>query len=63
MKIMMIESRYKGKIDLSRLDCKKLPKRIGLATTVQFLDYVDEINQFLSKNGIEVFVDKMRQKY
>ena len=63
MKIMMVEGRYKGKIDLSKLDCKMLPKKIGLATTVQFLDYVEEIKEFLSKNGIEAFIDKMRQKY
>jgi len=63
MKIMMVEGRYKGEIDLSNLDTNVLPKRIGLATTVQFLDYVDEIKQFLQSKGKEIFVDKMRQKY
>ena len=47
MKIMMVEGRYKGEIDLSKLSIDILPKNIGLATTVQFLDYVDEIKQFL----------------
>lgn len=63
MKIMMVEGRYKGKIDLSQLDIKLLPKIIGLATTVQFLDYVDDIKNHLEANGITVFVDRMRQKY
>ena len=63
MKIMMVESRYKGKINLSKLDTSILPKTIGLATTVQFLDYVDEITKFLQENGKIIFVDKMRQKY
>ena len=63
MKIMMVEGRYKGEIDLSNLDTNVLPKKIGLATTVQFLDYVDEIKQFLQSKGKEIFVDKMRQKY
>ena len=63
MKIMMVEGRYNGEIDLSNLDADVLPKKIGLATTVQFLDYVDGIKQFLQSKGKEIFVDKMRQKY
>lgn len=63
MKIMMVEGRYTGAINLSGLDTKLLPKKIGLATTVQFLNYVDEIKQFLKDNGKEVYIDKMRQKY
>ena len=63
MKIMMVESRYKGKINLSNLDTEALPKNIGLATTVQFLDFVGEIIQYLESKGKKVYVDKMRQKY
>ena len=63
MKIMMVESRYKGKISLSNLDAGTLPKKVGLATTVQFLDYVDEIKAFLEKSGKIIFSDKIRQKY
>ena len=63
MKIMMVEGRYKGDINLSNLDTSVLPKSIGLATTVQFLDYVDEIKQYLESKGAIVFADRMRQKY
>ena len=63
MKIMMVEGRYKGKINLSNLDTDALPKSIGLATTVQFLDFVDEIRQYLESNGKTILVDKIRQKY
>ena len=63
MKIMMVESRYKGKINLSNLDASALPKNIGLATTVQFLEFVDEIKELLEKNGKTIFVDKIKQKY
>ena len=63
MKIMMVEGRYKGKMNLSKLDAAILPVNIGLATTVQFLDYIDEIKQYLEKNGKNVFVDKVKQKY
>ena len=63
MKIMMVEGRYTGPIDLSRLDTSALPEKIGLATTVQFLGHVDEIKEFLGKKGKIVFADKIRQKY
>ena len=63
MKIMMIEGRYKGKINLSGLDVSILPKNIGLVTTVQFLDFVDEIKKYLESNGKHIFIDKIRQKY
>ena len=63
MKIMMVESRYKGKINLSNLDANILPEKIGLATTVQFLDFVDEIKNYLESKGKIIFIDKIRQKY
>jgi len=63
MKIMMVEGRYTGEIDLSNLDAKQLPRKIGLATTVQFLNHVDEIKKFLQDSGKEIYIDKMRQKY
>ncbi|MBI2542507.1 diphthamide synthesis protein [Candidatus Woesearchaeota archaeon] len=63
MKIMMVEGRYKGKIDLSNLDAGALPRTIGLATTVQFLDYFDEIREYLESRGKTIFADKLRQKY
>ena len=63
MKIMMVEGRYKGEINLSNLDTSALPKNIGLATTVQFLDFIDEIKNYLESNGKIIFVDKLRQKY
>ncbi len=63
MKIIMVEGRYKGKINLDNLDASVLPKKIGLVTTAQFLDYIDEIKQHLENNGKIVFVDKIKQKY
>ena len=63
MKIMMVEGRYKGEINLSNLDADALPKTIGLATTVQFLDFVDEIRRYLESKDKVVFADKIRQRY
>lgn len=59
----MVEARYKGPIDLSQLEADKLPEKIGLVTTVQFLDYVNEIINFLESHNKIVFTDKQRQKY
>ncbi|MEK6983451.1 MAG: diphthamide synthesis protein [Nanoarchaeota archaeon] len=63
MNIMMVESRYTGEIDLSNLNASELPNNIGLVTTVQFLDYVEEIKKFLEKNGKKVFIGRINQKY
>ena len=63
MKLMMVEGRYKGKIDLSNLDTSMLPGTVGLATTVQFLDYIDEITNYIESKGIKIFIDRARQKY
>lgn len=59
----MVESRYKGKINILNLDTSVLPKNIGLATTVQFLDFVDEIKQYLEGREKIIFIDKIKQKY
>lgn len=37
MKVIFAEARYKGKIKLIDAELDKLPKRIGLASTIQFL--------------------------
>lgn len=63
MKIMMVEGRYKGEIDLSSLDAAILPERIGYVTTVQFLDYNDKIKNFLEGKGKKVIIGKGRQIY
>ena len=49
MKTLFIESKYKGKINLNKIKIDKLPKRLGLITTVQFVDYLNKIKNFLEK--------------
>jgi 2-(3-amino-3-carboxypropyl)histidine synthase len=61
METLFLEAKYKGKIDLSKIKLGELPKRIGLITTVQFVDYLDEIKEFLKDK--EVMVGKGKQKY
>ena len=60
---MMVEGRYEGEIDLSNLDAGILPENIGYVTTVQFLDYNDEIKAFLESKGKKVLMGKKRQIY
>jgi 2-(3-amino-3-carboxypropyl)histidine synthase len=63
MRIMMVEGRYKGEIDLSGLKPQDLPQKLGLISTVQFLDQIEEVKSALEKAGKEVFTNKLRQKY
>ncbi len=62
MKTLFIPAKYTGKVELSKINADKLPKKIGLVTTVQFLDILDDIKEHLKKNGKEVFIGKGKQK-
>ena len=59
MKQLFIEARYRGKINIKNID--KLPQKIGLATTVQFVDQLDDVKKQLK--GKKVFLGKGKQKY
>ena len=62
MKTIFIPAKYTGKVDLGKIKVDKLPKKIGLVTTAQFLDKIDEIKKYLEKNQKEIFIDKDKQK-
>jgi len=47
---------------LSKIELDKLPKKLGLITTTQFLDKTTEIIKYLEKNNKEVFIDKLKQR-
>ncbi|TKJ17672.1 hypothetical protein CEE44_04030 [Candidatus Woesearchaeota archaeon B3_Woes] len=59
MRQLFIEARYRGKIKIKNIS--KLPQKIGLATTVQFLDQLDDVKKQLK--GKKVFLGKGKQKY
>ena len=63
MKTLFIETKYNGPINLSRIKTKNLPQRLGLVTTVQFVDYLKEIKSYLEKAGKKVIIEKGSQKY
>jgi 2-(3-amino-3-carboxypropyl)histidine synthase len=61
MEKLFIEAKYTGKIAIDKKDIAQLPKNIGLATTVQFVDCLKDIKkQLIGKN---VFFDKAKQKH
>lgn len=62
MKTVFINAKYTGKVELNKIELDKLPKKIGLVTTVQFLGNIKEIISYLKNNGKEVFIDKDNQK-
>jgi len=64
MKQLFIEAKAKlDKVNLDKKDINKLPKKIGLVSTVQFVDYVKDIKRILEKNKKKCFVGNGKQKY
>ncbi|HLC96995.1 MAG TPA: diphthamide synthesis protein [Candidatus Nanoarchaeia archaeon] len=61
MKTVFMESRYTGPVNLRKLVQENLPDKIGLITTVQFLDCIPAIKKKLA--GKEVLMAKGRQAY
>src|SRR3989338_5701322 len=49
MKTEFIEAKYKGKISLGKELVNKLPSRVGLASSVQFLDQLAAIKKNINK--------------
>jgi 2-(3-amino-3-carboxypropyl)histidine synthase len=61
MKTIFIPARFNGKIELDKIELDRLPGKLGLVTTAQFLDTIKEIKTYLEKNNKEVFIDKEKQ--
>ena len=51
MEKLFLEARYKGKIVLNDSVIDKLPAKISLATTVQFIDSIEDIKKQLEAKG------------
>ena len=62
MKAVFLQTRYTGKMDLSKIELDKLPQKIGIVTTTQFLGKIDEVKKYLENNGKEAFIDKEKQR-
>ena len=59
----MLFKKYNRGINLENIDLKALPNKIGIATTVQFAHFLEEIKEFLEKNNKTVGIGKGIQKY
>jgi 2-(3-amino-3-carboxypropyl)histidine synthase len=63
MKTLFIEAKYTKKIKIKESELKKLPKKIGLQTTVQFVNHLKEIQDQLIKHDIKPILKKAKQIY
>ncbi len=64
MKTLFIEARKEIQIDEKKLSVlDKLPEKIGLLSSVQYISILDKIKKYLEKNGKKVFLEKGRLKY
>jgi 2-(3-amino-3-carboxypropyl)histidine synthase len=63
MKTLFIESKYQGSIQVGKIKPDRLPKSIGLVTTVQFADGLGKIRDYLAKKNKKVLIAKGNQKY
>ena len=63
MKTLFIEAKYEGKLDLKKIPIDKLPDKIGLISSVQFVDYLKTIKYYLEKKNKKIFLEKGKQKY
>jgi len=57
MELMFIEARYKKKVIIGKY-ISKLPSKVGLITTVQFIGQIKEVKSQLEKEGKKVFFGK-----
>jgi len=63
MKTLLLEAKWKGKIKLDEKIIKKLPKKVCLIASVQFVEYLDEIKKRLIKHNKKITIKKGKQKY
>ncbi len=63
MKTLFIEAKYKEKVKLSKEAIGKLPEKVCLVTTVQFIDSLEEIKKQLEKENKEVILKQGKSKY
>jgi len=64
MKQLFIEAKAKvDRISLAKKDINRLPKRIGIVSTVQFIDCIKDVKRILGKNKKKCVVGNGRMKY
>ena len=58
MKFMFVETKYKGKIKVPKKVIDKLPDKVGLFFTIQFIDSLDDVKKDIEKTGRTVKIMK-----
>ncbi len=56
MKLLFVPAKYISSFSLKNIQTKKLPKTIGLITTVQHINSIKKIKLFLEKNNKKVII-------
>jgi len=63
MKTLFIEAKSNAEIIPNKKDIDNLPKNIGIITTVQHADKINELIRFLKENNKAPIINKGKQKY
>jgi 2-(3-amino-3-carboxypropyl)histidine synthase len=63
MKKLFIEARYKEKVKWEWIKADKIPDRVGLISSVQFVHLLQEVKKYLESKGKKVFLEKGIQKH
>ncbi len=61
MKTFFVPARYTGEIKFDDRIISKLPDKIGIVSTAQFLNQIDKVKEILEKSGKNVFIGKSLQ--
>ncbi|MFW6014028.1 MAG: diphthamide synthesis protein [Nanoarchaeota archaeon] len=59
MEKLFVEARYKGKINPENIDINTLPETIGLFGSIQYIDFLEEIKNYLKSNKKNVRLFKL----
>ena len=60
MKTIFVEARYKKKVSIPKGAIEKMPKRVALLTTVQFIGSLDKIRSQLESAGKKVILPSLK---
>ncbi len=60
MKNLFIEVKYTGNIEFPQELAKKTPEKVVIGSSVQYIDYLDQLKDFLEEAGKEVFIFQSR---
>lgn len=63
MKTLFLEAKWKGKVELDEKMIKKLPAKLCLIASVQFVDHLEDVKKQLEKKNKKVFLKKGKQKH